>query len=165
MSTESPLTTSFDRRRALALLIGGSGVVLGVCAGSSGGRAGGSSTSSTSSATRRTTTATETAAEDCPTEIPEETAGPFPADGSNGPDVLTQDGVVRSDIRSSFGDASGTADGVPSRIVAAAWSTSATAARRSPAPRSTRWHCDREGRYSPLLAGRDRRRTTCVASR
>ena len=33
------------------------------------------------------------------TEIPEETAGPFPGDGSNGPDVLTESGVVRKDIR------------------------------------------------------------------
>ena len=38
-------------------------------------------------------------------EIPEETNGPFPADGSNGVNVLTESGVVRSDIRSSFGDA------------------------------------------------------------
>ena len=38
-------------------------------------------------------------------EIPEETAGPYPGDGSNGPDVLAESGVVRSDITSSFGDA------------------------------------------------------------
>ena len=37
-------------------------------------------------------------------EIPEETAGPFPGDGSNGPNVLTESGVVRSDITASFGD-------------------------------------------------------------
>ena len=30
-------------------------------------------------------------------EIPEETAGPYPADGSNGVDVLSESGVVRSD--------------------------------------------------------------------
>ena len=45
--------------------------------------------------------------------IPEETAGPFPGDGTNGPNVLTQNGVVRRDIRSSFGSASGVASGVP----------------------------------------------------
>ena len=32
------------------------------------------------------------------TEIPEETAGPYPGDGSNGPDVLAEDGIVRQDI-------------------------------------------------------------------
>ena len=34
-------------------------------------------------------------------EIPTETAGPFPADGTNGPNALTQSGVQRSDIRSN----------------------------------------------------------------
>ena len=34
--------------------------------------------------------------------IPQETAGPYPGDGSNGPNVLSLTGVVRSDIRSSF---------------------------------------------------------------
>ena len=41
----------------------------------------------------------------------EETAGPYPGDGSNGANVLTQSGVVRSDIRSSFGSSTTTADG------------------------------------------------------
>ena len=36
--------------------------------------------------------------EACAPVIPEETAGPFPGDGTNGPDVLTESGVVRSDI-------------------------------------------------------------------
>src|SRR6476661_7750641 len=35
-------------------------------------------------------------------EIPEETSGPYPGDGSNGANVLTQSGIVRSDITSSF---------------------------------------------------------------
>ena len=46
-------------------------------------------------------------------KVPEETAGPYPGEGSNGPNVLNQTGVVRSDIRSSFAGLSGTADGVP----------------------------------------------------
>ena len=36
-------------------------------------------------------------------EIPDETAGPYPGDGSNGPNVLAESGIVRGDIRSSFG--------------------------------------------------------------
>ncbi len=47
------------------------------------------------------------------TEIPDETAGPYPGDGSNGPDVLEESGIVRSDIRSSFGTSTTTAEGVP----------------------------------------------------
>ena len=46
-------------------------------------------------------------------KIPEETAGPYPGEGSNGPNVLNQTGVVRSDIRPSFAGLSGTADGIP----------------------------------------------------
>src|SRR5258705_13782169 len=37
--------------------------------------------------------------------IPSETGGPYPGDGTNGPNALTQSGIVRSDIRSSFGSA------------------------------------------------------------
>ena len=44
-------------------------------------------------------------------EIPEETAGPYLGDGSNGPNVLTESGIVRQDITRSFGSASGVAPG------------------------------------------------------
>lgn len=49
--------------------------------------------------------------------LPWETAGPYPGDGSNSKDgqivnVLTQEGVIREDLRASFGAFSGTADGV-----------------------------------------------------
>ena len=49
--------------------------------------------------------------------LPWETAGPYPADGSNSRggeviDVLTQEGVIRTDLRPSFGDFSATAEGV-----------------------------------------------------
>ena len=43
-----------------------------------------------------------TTASSC-TVIPTETGGPYPGDGTNGPNVLTQSGIVRSDMRSSFG--------------------------------------------------------------
>src|SRR2546422_10111183 len=49
-------------------------------------------------------------------KIPEETQGPYPGDGSNGPNALSLSGIVRSDIRSSIGGASGVADGVPLTI-------------------------------------------------
>ena len=47
--------------------------------------------------------------DDCAVEIPQETAGPFPGDGSNGPDILSESGVVRQDISSSFGASTTTA--------------------------------------------------------
>src|SRR5262245_681921 len=46
-------------------------------------------------------------------DVPDETPGPFPGNGSNGPNALGLSDVVRSDIRSSVGGASATAAGVP----------------------------------------------------
>lgn len=44
---------------------------------------------------------------------PSETRGPFPADGTRGPNALEQRGIVRSDIRGSFAGLAGLAEGVP----------------------------------------------------
>jgi protocatechuate 3,4-dioxygenase beta subunit len=85
-------------------------------------------------------------------EIPDETAGPFPGDGSNGPDVLEESGIIRSDIRPSIGDFTGTAEGVPMTLelevsdLAAGGSAFAGVAVYV-------WHCDREGRYSLYSEG------------
>ena len=85
-------------------------------------------------------------------EIPDETAGPFPGDGSNGPDVLEESGVIRSDIRSSIGDFTGTAEGVPMTLeltvtdLAEGGSPFAGAAVYV-------WQCDREARYSMYSEG------------
>jgi protocatechuate 3,4-dioxygenase beta subunit len=85
-------------------------------------------------------------------EIPEETAGPFPGNGSNGPSVLTQSGIVRSDIRSSFGSASGVAAGVPLTVKLTVLDTANRCAALSGAAVYV-WHCDREGRYSMYSQG------------
>ena len=84
--------------------------------------------------------------------IPEETAGPFPGDGSNGPDVLTLNGVVRSDIRTSFGSGSATAEGVPLTIKLAIQDAANGCAPLAGAAVYL-WHCDREGRYSLYSQG------------
>ena len=84
--------------------------------------------------------------------IPAETAGPFPGDGSNGPNVLTQSGVVRSDIRSSFAGLTGTAVGIPLTLHFTV--VSATDCFTPLVDRAIyAWHCDREGRYSLYTAG------------
>jgi protocatechuate 3,4-dioxygenase beta subunit len=49
--------------------------------------------------------------------IPAETAGPFPGNGTNGANALALAGIVRSDIRTSVGPASGTAPGVELKLV------------------------------------------------
>ena len=84
--------------------------------------------------------------------IPEETAGPYPGDGSNGPDVLAESGIVRSDIRSSIGDASGVAEGVPLTVDLTVTDTAAGCVPLAGAAVYI-WHCDREGRYSMYSEG------------
>jgi protocatechuate 3,4-dioxygenase beta subunit len=84
--------------------------------------------------------------------IPEETAGPFPGDGSNGPDILSQSGVVRSDIRSSFGSSTTVADGVPMMIRLELVDVADECAPYAGAAVYV-WHCDAEGRYSMYSPG------------
>ncbi|MFJ9316942.1 3,4-dioxygenase subunit beta [Pimelobacter simplex] len=81
-------------------------------------------------------------------EIPEETQGPFPANGSNGPDVLTEAGVVRRDIRGSFGRASGVAQGVPVTLRMRIFDLAGTDVTPLAGAAVYAWQCDREGRYS-----------------
>lgn len=80
-------------------------------------------------------------------EIPEETAGPSPGDGSNGPDVLSDNGVIRRDIRSSFGSMSGTAEGVPLTVELSLIDLATGGAPLAGAAVYL-WQADREGRYS-----------------
>ena len=86
-------------------------------------------------------------------EIPEETAGPFPGDGSNGPNVLSESGVVRSDIRPSFGSASGVAEGVPTTVRLRILDLEGDDATPLCGAAVYLWHCDREGRYSMYSEG------------
>jgi protocatechuate 3,4-dioxygenase beta subunit len=118
-------------RRGMLGLFGGLGVAaLAGCAGSDDTSTGSSATSSAAG------------------EIPEETAGPFPADGSNGVNVLTESGVVRSDITASFGSASGVADGVPMTIRMKVYDLDGEDATVLAGAAVYVWHCDRDGEYS-----------------
>ena len=80
-------------------------------------------------------------------EIPEETAGPYPGDGSNGANVLTESGVVRSDITTSFGSSTTKAGGVPLTITMTIQNFDKDKAAYAGVAVYV-WHCDREGRYS-----------------
>ncbi len=146
------MTSDITRRRALGMISGlGIGAVLAACGESTSDASDSSSTpSSPTDATDATSATTPTSATgstgDC-TPIPEETAGPYPGDGSNGVNVLTEDGVVRSDIRASFGDLSGTAEGVPLSIELTVVDASDGCVPLAGAAVYL-WHCDREGRYS-----------------
>jgi protocatechuate 3,4-dioxygenase beta subunit len=86
-------------------------------------------------------------------EIPEETAGPFPGDGSNGVNVLGESGIVRSDLTASFGSASGVAEGVPVTVQLKVYDLNGTDVAPLAGAALYLWHCDREGRYSMYSDG------------
>ena len=133
--------TLLSRRKLLGILgIGAATVGLAACGGSSTSSSASSSASSSGAATAATG------------EIPDETAGPYPGDGSNGPDVLEQSGIVRSDIRSSFGDSSGTAEGVPMTLELVV-SDLANGGVPFAGVAVYVWHCTREGGYSMYSQG------------
>ena len=120
MTTPTPDLTSrpFSCCQAL-LLLGGLGVVAAGC--SSGGNSSEATATSRAAASASTTLGTTTTTTTTPVVttcvvIPDETGGPFPGDGSNGPDVLSETGAVRKDITTSFDGMTGTAEGVPYTI-------------------------------------------------
>ena len=85
------------------------------------------------------------------TALPWETAGPYPADGSNSKDgqivnVLTQEGVIREDLRASFAGYEGAAPGVPLAIELTLTDVSGCSALGGHAVYV--WHCDATGLYS-----------------
>lgn len=80
--------------------------------------------------------------------IPEETAGPYPGDGSNGVNALTTSGVVRRDIRSSFGGTmTGTATGVPLTVKLVLVNTNDNCALLE-GYAVYLWHATADGKYS-----------------
>ena len=84
-------------------------------------------------------------------EVPDETAGPFPGDGSNGPNVLDDSGIVRADIRSSFGTSTTVATGVPLTIRLTVRDAATGDALTGAAVYV--WHCDSDGTYSIYGSG------------
>ncbi|WP_216587001.1 intradiol ring-cleavage dioxygenase [Streptomyces brasiliscabiei] len=135
----------FARRRMIRLLAGASMVPL-VAACSSDG-SGDSASDAASSGSSSSGTGSGTSGSDCEV-IPSETAGPYPGDGSNGPNVLKESGVVRRDITKSFGSASGVAEGIPLTITLTVVDQSSGCDTPKEGAAVYLWHCDREGRYS-----------------
>ncbi|MET7767785.1 dioxygenase [Nocardia sp. NPDC005366] len=129
------LRTMVSRRRALYLFgAAGTGAFAAAC----------SATDSPDSAA--SASAIETASSNI-SAIPQETAGPYPGDGSNGPNVLIESGVARSDITTSFGSYSGVAQGVPTKIQLDLRDLARSGAAGA-GMAVYLWHCDRAGKYS-----------------
>jgi len=162
---EFDLSTMISRR-SLGLFFGAGGAAAALAActpGGSGSTTGTSTSAATESATgtagAATTTATPTASPtltraiaECGVEIPQETAGPYPGDGSNGPNVLAASGVVRQDITASFGTGSAKAEGVPLTFTLTLLDNANGCVPLAGAAVYA-WHCDRDGKYSMYDSG------------
>lgn len=116
------------------------------------------STGSTSTGTGSTPATPGTTAVTTPSSCvaqPTETAGPYPADGSSASNqrlnVLTQSGIVRTDIRASL------ANGTTAQGIALTVRLQLANTRNACAPLAGYtvylWHCTREGTYSMYSAG------------
>lgn len=165
---EFDLSTLLSRRRSLGMFLGaGAAAALAACtpggpAGSAGSTAGSSTPAASGSAAAGSTATTTPSASASPTltraiaecgvEIPKETAGPYPGDGSNGPNVLASSGVVRQDITSSFGTSNSTADGVPLTVTLTLLDNS-NGCRPLAGAAVYAWHCDKDGKYSMYDSG------------
>ena len=170
--------TPVERRKILKMGVLGIGVLLAGCGtvaaaplgtstvATSTATATGTATAATTATTSTTTattatTATATVASTGTTtvtaveEIPQETAGPYPADGSQASskvlNALTLSGIIRQDIRTSLGTGN-TAPGIPTTLkltlvdVNNGYTPLAGYAMYL-------WHCNRDGEYS--LYGKD----------
>ena len=150
LATMARLPTVLDRRGAMKAIAGLGVLVLGACASKSDTAAQSSTATTVTTATTPPTSpsaaAAATATTSCAT-IPEETAGPFPGDGSNGPNALTQTGVVHQDITSSFGSSTTKAVGVPLTINFVVLEN-ANGCKPLAGAAVYVWHCDSDGNYS-----------------
>ena len=134
-----------DRRRMLEwMLSGATAAVIAACGGGSSG--GSSSSTSSSSGSSSGSTSSSCVA------FPSETNGPFPSDGTNSvngvvSDILTASGIVRSDIRASFGSSTTEAGGVPLTLTINLEDTNTSCALLTSYAIYI-WHCNRDGEYS-----------------
>ncbi|MFZ2510331.1 MAG: 3,4-dioxygenase subunit beta, partial [Gordonia sp. (in: high G+C Gram-positive bacteria)] len=129
------IATLLSRRRVLALLGGGAGALaLSACS---------------SDSTPGAASSTENAA--AVGEIPEETNGPYPADGSNGVNILEQSGIERSDITTNL-DGGDPVDGVPLTMTFEVSDLAKDGAAYTGAVLYA-WQCDAQGRYSMYSQG------------
>ncbi len=144
---------TLGRRRVLFGAAGLAAVTVLTAWGCGGGAASSdSSSSSGSSGSSGSTGSTGSSGSGTCAVSAEETQGPFPADGSNTLDgtvsnALALTGIVRSDIRPSFGGMTGTAAGVQTTLQLTLVDVNSSCADLSGYAIYV-WHCDRDGEYS-----------------
>jgi protocatechuate 3,4-dioxygenase beta subunit len=141
---------TLGRRRILFGAAGLAAATLLTAWGCGGGADAGDS--GTSSGTTGSTGSTGTGTSGTCAVSAEETEGPFPSDGSNTIDgsvsnALALTGIVRSDIRPSFGGLSGTAAGVATTLSLTLVNVNGSCADLAGYAIYV-WHCNRDGEYS-----------------
>ena len=142
-----------ERRRALRLILaGGTTALMAACGGGTSSSDANSTTGSTSG-----TGATGGSSSGACLADPTETNGPYPSDGSNTvngavSNVLTESGIVRSDITGSFGALTGTAPGVPLALTFNLFNSNDNCSVLADYAIYI-WHCTRDGLYSLYSAG------------
>ncbi|CAH0232297.1 hypothetical protein SRABI83_02657 [Arthrobacter sp. Bi83] len=166
--------TTLMSRRSLGMFFGAGTAAAALAACTPGGSSGSAGTTGTSASAPAGSTGTTTAPAasaassasasptasptvtraiaECGVEIPQETAGPYPGDGSNGPNVLEASGVVRQDITSSFGTSATKVDGVPLTVTLTLLDNANGCVPLAGAAVYA-WHCDRDGKYSLYDSG------------
>lgn len=146
------IRTLVSRRGLLSLVgLGLGAATLAACSATTGSGASASTGGTTPTGTPSASASTAAAAGVPAGEIPDETAGPYPGDGSNGADVLEQSGIVRTDIRSSI-EGGTIAAGVP-MILNLTILDMANGDVPFEGGAVYVWHCDAEGRYSMYSEG------------
>lgn len=145
------LGTLMSRRLFIGAGVAGFGsLALVACSSGSSNDSNAKAASTSSTATSSTTSQASTST--LPSgEIPDETAGPYPGDGSNGPDVLQESGIVRSDIRTSIG-ATEQVEGVPLEFTLNILDMNNNDAPFEGAAVYA-WHCNALGEYSMYSEG------------
>lgn len=158
-----------DRRGMLKMGLMGAGLLFVGCGGGSSSEENNSTSTTSNSETNTTTTSNTTGSSEanttttntttdtttdinskCLNEIPEETQGPYPADGSNASNqtlnVLDDAGIVRKDITSSLSTGN-TAQGTPLSVTLKLSNTSGTCSSLEGYAVYI-WHCNAQGEYS-----------------
>lgn len=130
--------TLFSRRRMLSVMGVGAGTVALAACGADDTTGSNGSTGSTGGSTTSTG------------EIPEETNGPYPADGTQDLNILEQSGIERQDIRSSL-DGGTTVKGVELTMAFVVTDLAKSKAFEGAAVYA--WQCDGLGQYSMYTEG------------
>lgn len=149
--------TLVSRRRVLSVVgVGVGAAALAACSNtttassSSSTRSSDSTSSGTPSADSGAQTSDGSTAVSTLEEIPEETNGPYPADGTQDVNVLTESGIVRQDITSSLDGGSSVA-GVALTMSFLVYDMVNQQPYEGAAVYA--WQCDAEGRYSMYSQG------------